>query len=125
MHAQDPNNPERKSLMQHVRAANRKSRTRRPASFYLMFAVLAVVLLGGQFVYVKDDPRRFAFFLTLNFVFFFVVMYRAVVDAAEIFRRNMRDRRDLYKDTLGDEVFVSELGRRVSENEGDAANRGT
>lgn len=98
-----------------LRAANK----RRTASFYLLFAMLAVVLLGLQIIYVWDNPRQFALFLSLNFVFFFVVMFRAIVDFFEILRNHFREREKVFRSTLGEEEFVARLGRRVSESRKD------
>lgn len=112
----EPHKPsEIKTLWQHFRTAWRRASERRPFSLYLLLAILVVVLLGSQIVYVRDDPKRFALFLILNFVFFFVVILRAVVDFTEIVRGHVRARRQVFKNTLGDEAFVSELGRRVAE----------
>lgn len=100
-------------LMQALRESNR----RRPVSFYLLFAIIAVLILGSQIVYVKDDPKRFALFLSLSFLFFFVVAYRAVVDFFEIVRNHFRERETAFRSTLGDEEFVKELGRRVTKSQ--------
>jgi hypothetical protein len=89
---------------------------RRPVSFYLMFAILVVLLLGGQVVYVREDPRRFALFLVLNFVAFFAILMRALLDFIEIARNHFRASEDLYRETLGESEFTHELGRRVAEN---------
>lgn len=106
-----------KTLNEHFGLAWRHARGRRPASSYLLLAILAVALLGVQFVHIRDDPRKFAFFLSLNFIFFFVVLFRALVDFFEIARDHFRERERLFRTTLGDEEFVEQLGRRVAENE--------
>ncbi len=106
-----------RSLGSYFSRAMKRARDRRPFSVYLIFAMLAVVLLGVQVVFVRDDPKRFALFLSLNFIFFFVVMYRAIIDAFEIFRKHFRERENLYQETIGEDSFVSELGRRASEEE--------
>lgn len=105
-----------RTLRGHFARAFIEAHKRRPISFYLIFAILAVVLLGGQVVYVREDPRRFALFLTLNFVAFFVIMMRALFDFMEIMRDHFRASEDLYRETLGESNFTHELGRRVSEN---------
>ena len=97
--------------------ALRESNRRRPASFYLLFAIIAVLILGSQIVYVKDDPKRFALFLSLNFLFFFVIAYRAVVDFVEIMREHFRENETAFRSTLGDEEFVKELGRQVAQSQ--------
>lgn len=97
--------------------AIRASRTRVPVSFYLLIAIVIVLLLGAQMVLVRDDPRRFAFYLVLMFTFFFIVIFRAVVDGIEIAKKHFRERENLFHDTLGDADFVSELGKRVEEGE--------
>lgn len=106
-----------RTLREHFGDALRKASARRPVSSYLLMAILAVVLLGVQVVYMVDDPKRFAFFLTLNFVFFFVVMLRAVVECVEIARDHFKEQEQLFRTTIGDEEFAEQLGRRVAENE--------
>ena len=88
-------------------------------SFYLLLAMGVVVLLGGQIVYVKDDPKRFALFLALNFTFFLVVLFRAVLDFFEIMRGHFREQKELYRSTLGEPEFTKRLGERVAEREDD------
>ena len=105
-----------RTLRGHFARAFMEAHSRRPISFYLMFAILAVVLLGGQLVYVREDPRRFALFLTLNFVAFFVIMMRALFDFMEIVRNHFRASEKLYRETLGESDFAHELGRRVAES---------
>lgn len=103
-------------LGEHFRRAFREMNARRPFSVYLLFAMLIVIVLGSQIVYVRDNPREFAFFLTLNFIFFFVVAYRAIVDFFEIARNHFREKEAVFRDTLGEPEFVQELGRSVSES---------
>lgn len=96
--------------------ALRSANKRRPASVYLLFAILLVVLLGVQIVYVWDNPKQFALFLSLNFLFFFVVMFRAIVDFFEILRSHFREQENLFRNTLGEKEFVARLGKRVSDS---------
>ena len=97
--------------------ALRASRARLPVSFYLLIAMVVVLVLGAQMVLVREDPKRFAFYLALMFIFFFVVLFRALVDVVEIARKHFRERENLFHDTLGDADFVSELGKRVEAGE--------
>lgn len=106
-----------KTLREHFGRALAESRARRPFSFYLLFAIVIVVLLGAQIVYVRDNPKQFALFLALNFIFFFVVLFRALVDAFEIVRDHFRAREAVYRSTLGDPEFTRELGKRVAESD--------
>ncbi len=87
----------------------------RPISFYLLFAILIVVVLGLGIVNVRDEPRQFAFYLIVLFVFFFVVMARAIMDCVEIWRRSFSEHERLYKDTLGEDEFVGRLARSVED----------
>lgn len=105
------------TLMGYFIKSIRESSRHRPASFYLLFAIIAVLILGSQIVYVKDDPKRFALFLSLNFIFFFVVASRAIVDFFEILRRHFRERDVAFRSTLGEEEFVRELGQSVTKNQ--------
>ncbi len=83
---------------------------------YIVIAILVVVvaILGVQMIYAANDPWKLAFFLTLNFVFCFVVMYRAIADAFDILRDHRKAKRELYDATLGDKYFANELGQRVA-----------
>lgn len=104
-----------KTLFMHVKKVLRDMNATRPFSFYLLLAILAFVLLGSRMELIREEPRRYAFFLCLNFVFFFVVLFRAVIDAVEIVRQHFREQRRLFQKTLGDSEFANELGRRVGE----------
>lgn len=108
-----------KGLSTHIRKVWRDIRQARPVSFYLLIAMVIVLLLGVQMADYRDDPWRFALVLSLMFVFFFVAMIRAVIDCGEIVRRHLAERRELYRTTLGDEEFMSELGRRVRQKRDD------
>ena len=110
---QEPTAP--RTLRAHFARAFREMNERRPFSVYLLFAIFIVVMLGSQIVYVRDDPKRFAFFLSLNFIFFFVVMYRALVDFFEIVRKHFREKESIYRDTIGEPQFAKKLGRSVAE----------
>ncbi len=103
------------TLREHFRRAFRELNARRPFSVYLLLAILIVVLLGSQIVYVREDPKRFASFLTLNFVFFFLVLYRAIVDFFEIARNHFREKESLFRSTIGEPEFAQELGKSVAE----------
>lgn len=105
-----------KTLGDHFRSAFR--RRRRPTvSLLLMGAIVIVVLFGVQVVYIRDDPKHMAFFLSLNFIFFIVVLYRAIMECLEIARDHFREKEQLFRSTLGDEEFIADLGRRVAESE--------
>lgn len=92
-------------------------RPRRPVSLFLMAAMLVVLVLGAQVWYVIDDPKGFAFFLSLYFVFFFVVIGRATVDMFDIVREHVRDRERLFRDTFTGDGFSQELGQHVAKGD--------
>lgn len=91
---------------------------RRPLSFFLLPAILVVVLLGVQFVHYREAPARFAFFLGLNIVFFFGVIFIALVECLEVLRNALAEERRIYRQTLGDRTFAEDLGRHVDEGRG-------
>ncbi|HNR29847.1 MAG TPA: hypothetical protein PKI11_03060, partial [Candidatus Hydrogenedentes bacterium] len=62
-----------------------------------------------------DNPRRFALVLSLLFLFFGVLLVRAVMDLFEIARRRLRDERDSFRETLGEKSFTDALSRRIRE----------
>lgn len=103
-----------KTLGMHVRAAWRRIHAVRPASFYLLLALFIMLPLGTQMINARENPQRFALFLTLHLVFLFVVLVRAVYDLAEIAKDHFQERERLYRTTLGDRDFARELGEHVS-----------
>lgn len=100
----------------HMRTVWREMRSRRPGSFYILFAIVLVLLLGLEMASFREDPRRGVFILICMFVFFFAVMVFAVLDAGQILRRHLREQRKLWQSTLGDEEFLSELSKRVRDH---------
>ncbi|MDX9973572.1 MAG: hypothetical protein RBU21_11365 [FCB group bacterium] len=92
---------------------------RRTVSLYLLLALFVALPLGTQMIGAKEDPRRFALFITLHLVFLFVVLVRAVYDIAEIARDHMKERERVYRSTLGEREFARELGERVSRHRDD------
>ncbi len=98
----------------------REWRPRRPVSLFLLFAMLAILILGVQFVYVLEDARQFAFFLSLYFVFFLVVIARATVDFFDVVREHLREREHLFRDTFAKDGFAEELGQRVAKGDRDS-----
>lgn len=95
----------------------RNWRPRRPVSLFLLVAMLVMLVLGVQFVYVRDDPKRFAFFLSLYFIFFFVVIARALVDFIEVMREHVRERERLFRETFVKDGFAQELGAHVTQHD--------
>lgn len=108
-----PELPEHPSLWRHLARAFVRSHRRRPVSFYLLLALIAIVVLGVQLYRIQDDPRALALFLVLNFTVCFVIMYRAIADAVDILRDHRAAQRSLHRETLGDLGFSRELGDRV------------
>jgi uncharacterized membrane protein len=88
----------------------------RPASFYLLLALFIMLPLGTQMIGSRENPQRFALFVSLHLIFLFVVLVRAVFDIAEIARDHLREREGLFRTTLGDRNFAKELGRQVTKH---------
>ena len=107
--------PEVKTLRMHVRKAWADVSKYRPTSFYLLLAIIVVLLLGLQIAGYREDPKRSVFVLCCLFVFFFAVMVFAILEAGQILRRHLKDKRQLWQSTLGEEEFLAELGKRVRE----------
>jgi len=104
-----------KTLWMHAGLAYQRIFAAHTISFYLVFAVFIVALLGTQVFFFRDDPKRFGFVLILQFIFFFVVIYRAIVDMAEIVRRHFSEKEQVYRSTIGDREFAEKLGKGVAE----------
>lgn len=85
----------------------------RPISFYLLLAIPIVMLLGLQMITSFDNPRRFALVLSLMFLFFGILVLRAIMDLFEIARRRLREERNSFRDTLGEKTFTDALHSRI------------
>jgi len=112
----DPVNDPPNTLWGFFKEAFRRQNARRPVSFYLLLAIIAVMLLGLQMARYRDDPLRFALVLSGMFIFFIVVVWRASVEAMEIIRESYREEREVYRSTLGKREFAEELGKRVAQH---------
>lgn len=89
------------------------SQPRRPLSFYLLLATPFVLLLSMHAFISKEEPLRIAFGLSMLFVFFGILLLRAIMDVFEIGRYHLRESGRAYRETLGNEEFTHELGERV------------
>jgi hypothetical protein len=107
------------TLRQYFLDGLRRANARRPASFYLLLAMVVVLPFGGQIYRIQDDPRQFALFLLLYFVFFLVVIFRAIVDCFDIMRRHFRERETLLPSVFNRDGFAVDLGQRISQSEQD------
>ena len=106
-----------KSLRERVWHIMGRSAKKRPISFYLLLAMVVMLLLGSQIVYVKDDPKQFAIFLSLYFLFFFVLIFRAIMDAFDIARVHFRKKERLFIETFAADGFADKLGTSVARSE--------
>lgn len=104
-----------KTLREHLRDGVVAAHRRRPLSFYLLLLIPVVLLLGLQMAKFRAEPWRFANVLTLLFLFCGAVLFLAVADIFAIARRQMREHREAFRETLGDEAFFRELGSRVDQ----------
>ena len=118
MRQMDPEIPPVKTLWDHIRTGRAQVRAARPLSFYLLFCIVVVVLLGTQVAYIQNDPKAYAFFLSLNVVFFFLVIFLAVLDVFEIARSHFRERERLFRATLGEKEFVDSLREGMARRRG-------
>ncbi len=99
----------------HFRRALREANRRRPRSFYFLLAVPLVLLGGVHMIQYRDQPLRFALILALLFVFFGVILIQAIIDLFEISRRHYVERKQSFVETLGEQDFIHELGKRVKD----------
>ncbi|NUM55751.1 MAG: hypothetical protein HUU46_19085 [Candidatus Hydrogenedentes bacterium] len=105
-----------KTLGMHVRKGWQTIAEYRPTSFYLLLAIIVVLLLGLQIAEYRENPKQSVFVLICLFIFFFAVMVFAILEAGQIIRRHLRDKRELWQSTLGEEEFLTELGKRVRQH---------
>jgi hypothetical protein len=101
----------------HVRRALREAHAWRPTSFYMLLATPLVLLLARGLVGQRDDIFQLWLGFSLLLFFFGVVAVVALVDVIEITRRNLREHRATFMETLGDADFTATLGQRVRKND--------
>ena len=94
-----------------------RRRPRHRVSMFLMLAMTVALVLGVQIVEIRDDPKRLAWFLALYFVFFLMVIGRAVFELFDIVREHVRDREAIFRRTFAEGDFATELGRRVGKSD--------
>lgn len=92
-------------------------RPRRPVSLFLLVAMIVALLFGVQIAKVLDNPRQFAFLLSLYFVFFLVVIARATMDLFDVIREHVRDHEGVFRETFARDGFAQELGQHVAKSE--------
>ena len=102
-----------RTLWMHVKAALKKIRSERSWSFFLLPAIIVVLILGLQMAQYRHEPGKFALVLGCMFVFFFFVMAYAVLEAGQILRGHVKENSKLFRSTLGEEEFLDELRHRV------------
>jgi predicted lysophospholipase L1 biosynthesis ABC-type transport system permease subunit len=114
-----PSEEPKQSPAARVRGATLHVLRRRPVSFYLLLALFVVAMLTLQLVWVRDDPRRFALVLALVFIACFVIIWRAVVEIGEVWRKGLRAEREAWKETLGDPEFTGQLRESLKDKDWD------
>lgn len=82
---------------------------RRPISFYLLLSIPVVLVLALNLFQSLQDPKRFAFGLSILFIFLGVVLIRAILDIGSLVRTHLAERRKTFKETIGDDAFLEEL----------------
>ena len=115
MNETEPNPPQLRTLWMYVREGLRRANAARPVSFYLLLAIPVALLLGAHILDMRERPKEFAFYLALFFVFFFVIMHRAIMDFIDISRKHFVEQEKVFRSTLGDADFATRLGERVEE----------
>lgn len=110
--------PVSKTLWAHIRDGLSRANRRRPVSFYLLLAIPVVLLLAYNLFVHRQSPARFAFYLSILFVFFFVILQRAIRDFFRISREVLSENNAVFRDTIGEPEFAAQLGQRVGEKGG-------
>jgi hypothetical protein len=101
-------------LREGIAAAHR----RRPISFYLLLTMpFALIFAAGLLD--RSDIKQFALGLCLLFVFFGLVMMRAVADVFDITRSHIRAQRATFRATLGDADFTATLSEQAKKAQGE------
>ena len=103
---------ELKTLRDYIREGLERARRNRPISFYLLLAIPLELLLGSQLLSMRDNPKAFWAFLALNFIFFFFIIARALLDFTELIRKHIKEHQSVFRSTLGDKEFLADLRER-------------
>lgn len=104
-----------RTLRQHFWNGLATAQRRRPASFYMLLAIPLVLILALGLLESSEDPKRFVLGLSILFIFFGVVLIRAVRDILSLAREHFCGQRRNFRETLGNEEFMEVL-RRGSHN---------
>lgn len=86
---------------------------RRPVSFYLLLCFPVVMVLGAQMARYRDNPQKFFLVLAVMLLFFLVSSVKAVREFFAITRGHLAESRRAFRETLGDEVFMTTLVERT------------
>jgi len=85
----------------------------RSFSFYMLLTMPLVLMLALPLLVKERRAAYFATILTLLFVFFGIVLLRAVMDIFEISRKQLSEHRRNFQSTLGEDDFMHALGDRL------------
>lgn len=88
---------------------------RLPLSFYLILAIILILVLGVKGFSELHDPKRLAFMMVIFLVFFAAVMYRALIDAVDITRKHYREEGSLMNEVFDRDDFAQDLRQRVND----------
>jgi len=105
-----------RTLAGYFAAAFREAHARRPLSFYLLLSIPVALMAGAHMLEMQENPARFALLLSAMFVFFGIIVLRAIMDMADIARKHHVAERETWSATIGDPKFAGDLGRRVREH---------
>lgn len=86
---------------------------RRPVSFYLLLCFPVVMVLGAQMARYRDNPERFFLVLAVMLLFFLVASVKAVREFFAITRGHLAESRRAFRETIGDEAFMTTLVERT------------
>ena len=90
---------------------------RLPMSFYLILAIILMLVLGAPGFADLDDPRKLAFTMVVFLIFFGAVVYRALIDAFDIARKHYREGATLISDVFERDGFAQQLHEKLAEQE--------
>ncbi len=104
------------TLWEHLKAGFIAAHRRRPLSFYLLLLIPVVLLLGAHIFHGPVSPRHFTLMLTLILVFLWLVSAWAVNDFFMLWRKHRAEAQEVYRETIGNQDFMDQLGRQVKKN---------
>ncbi len=87
----------------------------RPTSLYVLVAIAVLLFLGLFLAYGEHTPKELVLYVGLFLVFFIAAIVVALSDVREILVGFLKEKRHIYRRTIGDSDFKESLKKALSE----------